>query len=123
MHSLIDLKKGLTAFVTCLAILMSSAISAHAAISPTSLSDIKAIKFNSDAIITSGLPTTEQFDVLKQAGVEAQMQYAHIAVDWLRPPLANVEQFFTIMDDNQAITMSPWGSLKSAWQNTRNGKP
>ncbi|QYJ87264.1 protein tyrosine phosphatase family protein [Shewanella mesophila] len=169
MRPLIDLNKRLTWFVIRVAILMSSAMSAHAAITPTSLSDIKAIKLNSDTIITSGLPTTEQFDVLKQAGIDlvinlipndnpnghkneaelvakAQMQYAHISVDWQRPTLADVEQFFTIMDankdkdilihcaanyrasafyylyestqlthtDNQAITMSPWGDLKSS---------
>lgn len=124
MHSLIDLKKGLTSFVTALTILVSSMISAHAAITPTSLSDVKAIKFNSDTVITSGLPTKKQFDKLKQAGVDlvinlipndnpsgypneaelvakAQMQYAHISVDWQQPTLADIEQFFAIMDANK----------------------
>ncbi|QYK02500.1 protein tyrosine phosphatase family protein [Shewanella psychrotolerans] len=124
MPSHIYLRKRLTSFVTSLTILLGSATSAHAAITPTSLSNIKAIRFNSDTVITSGLPTTNQFDELEQAGVDlvinlipndnpnghkneaqlvadAQMQYAHISVDWQQPTLADVEQFFTIMDANK----------------------
>ncbi len=96
---------------------------AQAAISPTSLQDIKAVQFNSDTVITAGLPTKAEFEQLASAGVEVVinlipngnssghadeaslvnnvgMQYEHISVDWQQPTMTDVEHFFDIMDAN-----------------------
>ncbi|RUT10304.1 hypothetical protein DSM106972_007990 [Dulcicalothrix desertica PCC 7102] len=78
----------------------------------------------SDGIATSGQPTVEQFDAIKQAGyevvvnlalvdslnalpnqkeiIEAQeMQYIHIPVIWDNPTLENLHSFFEVMKANQ----------------------
>ncbi|WOT05546.1 protein tyrosine phosphatase family protein [Shewanella youngdeokensis] len=88
------------------------------------LTSIKAFQFNNSNIVTSGLPTETQFAALQQAGIElvinlipknnpnshndeaslvtrTGMQYQQIDVDWQRPTVANVEQFFAIMDANE----------------------
>jgi protein tyrosine phosphatase (PTP) superfamily phosphohydrolase (DUF442 family) len=77
----------------------------------------------SDAIATSGQPTSEQFSAIKEAGyqvivnlalpeslnalkdekqiVESQgMQYVHIPVVWENPTLENVTEFFSVMEAN-----------------------
>ncbi|MGI8504215.1 MAG: protein tyrosine phosphatase family protein [Hassallia sp.] len=77
----------------------------------------------SDAIATSGQPTKEQFQAIKEAGyqvvvnlalsessnalrnekqiVENQgMQYVHIPVIWENPTLENVREFFKVMEKN-----------------------
>jgi protein tyrosine phosphatase (PTP) superfamily phosphohydrolase (DUF442 family) len=87
------------------------------------LSEIKAVKFNQNQVITAGLPTEGQFALLQQAGVktvinlipndnpnalkneqqivtELGMQYHNISVDWQQPTLENVEQFFALMKAN-----------------------
>ncbi|MCL1051944.1 protein tyrosine phosphatase family protein [Shewanella abyssi] len=109
-------------FIFLLASLLSSM--AIAEVANENLQDIKAVQFNDGSIITSGLPTKAQFPALQQAGVElvinlipvgnssgyadeaslvtsAGMQYQQIDVDWKQPTVANVEQFFTIMDANK----------------------
>jgi protein tyrosine phosphatase (PTP) superfamily phosphohydrolase (DUF442 family) len=78
----------------------------------------------SDHIATSGQPTLEQFDAIKQAGyqvvinlalfdspnalpdekeiIEArEMEYIHIPVIWDNPTLKNVHSFFEAMKANQ----------------------
>ena len=77
----------------------------------------------SDSIATSGQPTTEQFEAIKESGyrvvvnlalstssnalhnekqiVEAQrMQYVHIPVIWEKPTIENVTEFFSVMEAN-----------------------
>ena len=77
----------------------------------------------SDSIATSGQPTTEQFEAIKESGyrvvvnlalstssnalhnekqiVEAQsMQYVHIPVIWEKPTIENVTEFFSFMEAN-----------------------
>lgn len=77
----------------------------------------------SDTIATSGQPTQEQFQAIKEAGyqvivnlalpespnalkdekqiVEAQgMQYVNIPVVWENPTLENVREFFSVMEGN-----------------------
>jgi protein tyrosine phosphatase (PTP) superfamily phosphohydrolase (DUF442 family) len=77
----------------------------------------------SDAIATSGQPTPEQFQAIKEAGyqvivnlalpessnalkdekqiVESQgMQYVHIPVVWEKPTIENVTEFFSVMEAN-----------------------
>ncbi|PKG56889.1 MULTISPECIES: protein tyrosine phosphatase family protein [unclassified Shewanella] len=109
-------------FIFLLASLLSSI--AVAEIAPRQLQDLKAVQFNQGSIITSGLPTKAEFPILQQSGVElvinlipkgnasghddeaslvtsAGMQYQQIDVDWKQPTVANVEQFFAIMDANK----------------------
>ena len=97
---------------------------AIAQIAPDNLTNIKAVQFNDGTIITSGLPSKAEFPALQQAGVElvinlipagnssghddeaslvanTGMQYQQIDVDWKQPTVANVEQFFAIMDANK----------------------
>ncbi|MEC4726114.1 protein tyrosine phosphatase family protein [Shewanella sp. D64] len=98
-------------------------LTTQAAISPDTLEGIKAIEFNNDNIITSGLPSKAEFSKLQQAGVDlvinlipagnasghqdeaslvtgANMEYVHIGVDWNKPTREDVEQFFKVMDAN-----------------------
>ncbi|MCL1139896.1 protein tyrosine phosphatase family protein [Shewanella pneumatophori] len=107
-------------------LLLSSLLSplAFAGITPDALQQVKAVQFNSDNVITAGLPTESQFKTLKESGVDlvinlipkdnptgyaneaelvaqAGMDYAQIDVDWKQPTQANVQQFFAIMDANQ----------------------
>ena len=95
----------------------------QAAISTDSLQDIKAVQFNSDTVITAGLPSKAEFEKLASAGVEViinlipdgnssghtdeaslvnnvGMQYEQISVDWQQPTMTDVEHFFDIMDAN-----------------------
>ncbi|UJF22656.1 protein tyrosine phosphatase family protein [Shewanella sp. OMA3-2] len=94
------------------------------------LTEIKAVKFNQNQVITAGLPTAEQFLLLQQAGVknvinlipndnpnalkneqkivtDLGMQYHNINVDWQQPTLENVEQFFALMkaNNNQPVVV------------------
>lgn len=107
-------------------LLLTSLLSpmAFAAITPDALQQVKAVQFSSNKVITAGLPTQPQFKVLKDSGVElvinlipkdnpagyaneaelvkqAGMDYEQIDVDWKQPTIANVQQFFAIMDANQ----------------------
>ncbi|MCL1145471.1 protein tyrosine phosphatase family protein [Shewanella marinintestina] len=107
-------------------LLLTSLLSplAFAAITPDALQQVKDVQFNSDRVITAGLPTQSQFKALQESGVElvinlipkdnqmgyaneaelvkqAGMDYAQIDVDWKQPTVANVQQFFAIMDANQ----------------------
>ncbi|MFT5788707.1 MAG: protein tyrosine phosphatase (PTP) superfamily phosphohydrolase (DUF442 family) [Shewanella sp.] len=109
-------------FLFLVASLLSSM--AVAEIAPQQLQNLKAVQFNDGSIITSGLPTKAEFPALQQAGVElvinlipkgnssghddeaslvtsTGMQYQQIDVDWKQPTVANVEQFFAIMDANK----------------------
>ncbi|WP_299798744.1 protein tyrosine phosphatase family protein [uncultured Shewanella sp.] len=97
---------------------------AQAEISPDALQDIKAVQFNSDKVITAGLPGETQFKILQQAGVDlvinlipdgnpsghedeaslvkaAGMKYESISVDWKKPTIEDVERFFSIMNANR----------------------
>ncbi|MBE7215480.1 protein tyrosine phosphatase family protein [Shewanella benthica] len=97
---------------------------AQAAISPESLQDIKAVQFNSDTVITAGLPSKAEFEKLASAGVEVVinlipdgnpnghaneaslvtslgMQYEHVSVNWTQPKITDIERFFDIMDANK----------------------
>ncbi|ABV38682.1 conserved hypothetical protein [Shewanella sediminis HAW-EB3] len=101
-----------------------TATSAQAEIVPDALQDIKAVQFNSANVITSGLPNEAQFETLQQAGVDlvinlipdgnssghgdeaslveaAGMIYESISVDWKKPSIEDVEQFFSIMNTNR----------------------
>ncbi|WP_028111820.1 protein tyrosine phosphatase family protein [Ferrimonas kyonanensis] len=98
-------------------------VSAQAAISPQPLADIKDVQFNSERVITAGLPTEAQFPQLKAAGVDlvinlipvdnrsghadeaslaasAGLDYINIEVDWKQPTQANLQRFFEVMDAN-----------------------
>ncbi|BDY05192.1 protein tyrosine phosphatase family protein [Ferrimonas sp. YFM] len=104
------------------ALLVSTA--AQADIEPEALSEIKAVQFPSERVITSGLPQPDQFPALKQAGVDlvinlipagnptglenegelvkkAGMEYAHIGVDWKQPTTEDVLQFLAVMEANK----------------------
>jgi protein tyrosine phosphatase (PTP) superfamily phosphohydrolase (DUF442 family) len=111
-------------FVAVILSNLLSISSTQAAISPATLGELKAVEFNGDNIITSGLPSDVEFAKLQQAGVDlvinlipagnpsghqdeaslvtgANMEYVHIGVDWNKPTREDVEQFFKIMDANQ----------------------
>lgn len=78
----------------------------------------------SDSIATAGQPTANQFAAIKNSGyqtivnlalptstnaipqeqeiVESQgMQYVHIPVDWEEPTIADIQQFFAVLQANQ----------------------
>ncbi|MGK0411298.1 MAG: hypothetical protein ACJASB_003498 [Shewanella psychromarinicola] len=92
-------------------------------IDTSKLSDIKAVKFNNQQVITAGLPTEQQFAQLAQAGIKTVinlipngnpnalqneqqivtqlgMNYHNISVDWQQPTPENLQQFFSLMDQN-----------------------
>ncbi|SDJ45746.1 Predicted phosphohydrolase, protein tyrosine phosphatase (PTP) superfamily, DUF442 family [Ferrimonas sediminum] len=104
-----------------MAVLLSAGV--QAAISPQPLAEIKDVQFNSERVITAGLPTEAQFSQLKIAGVDlvinlipdgnrsghldeaslaasAGLDYVNIEVDWKLPTQANLQHFFTVMDAN-----------------------
>lgn len=110
---------AMTMMITALALVNPVA----AEINPAQLADIKAIKINNNQVITAGLPTSSEFETLKQAGVEvvinliptnnpnflaeepelvndSGMKYENIEVDWQQPTIENVEQFFNVMEQN-----------------------
>ncbi|MCC4834876.1 protein tyrosine phosphatase family protein [Shewanella sp. 10N.7] len=110
---------AMTMMITALALVNPVA----AEINPEQLADIKAIKINNSQVITAGLPTSSEFETLKQAGVEvvinliptnnpnflaeepelvsdSGMKYENIEVDWQQPTIENVEQFFNVMEQN-----------------------
>jgi uncharacterized protein (TIGR01244 family) len=97
--------------------------SSIANIDTSKLGDIKAIKFNNQQVITSGLPTELQFEQLAQAGIKTVinlipndnpnalpneqqivtqlgMNYHNISVDWQQPTPENLQQFFSLMEQN-----------------------
>jgi uncharacterized protein (TIGR01244 family) len=92
-------------------------------IDTSKLGDIKAVKFNNQQVITAGLPTEPQFAQLAQAGIKTVinlipndnpnalkneqqivtqlgMNYHHISVDWQHPTQKNLQQFFSLMEQN-----------------------
>jgi uncharacterized protein (TIGR01244 family) len=92
-------------------------------IDTSKLGDIKAIKFNNQQVITAGLPTEQQFKQLAQAGIKTVinlipndnphalqneqqivtqlgMNYHNISVDWQQPTQENLQQFFSLMEQN-----------------------
>jgi uncharacterized protein (TIGR01244 family) len=92
-------------------------------IDTSKLGDIKAIKFNNQQVITAGLPTEQQFKQLAQAGIKTVinlipndnphalqneqqivtqlgMNYHNISVDWQNPTQENLQQFFSLMEQN-----------------------
>jgi uncharacterized protein (TIGR01244 family) len=92
-------------------------------IDTNTLGDIKAVKFNNPQVITAGLPTEQQFAQLAQAGIKTVinlipndnpnalqneqqivtqlgMNYHNISVDWQQPTPENLQQFFSLMDQN-----------------------
>lgn len=94
---------------------------AQAAITPEGLQAIKAVQFNSQQVITAGLPSEAEFVQLAASGVDvvinlipdgnpnghtdeaslvkqAGMIYEHISVDWQQPKMADVTRFFDMMD-------------------------
>lgn len=96
----------------------------YAQILLTELPKLKALKVNSTKVITSGLPTDEQFSDLQQAGVDlvidlipknnpnanpnelhaatqAGLTYVNIEVDWKQPQIQDVEQFFEVMNTHK----------------------
>jgi uncharacterized protein (TIGR01244 family) len=106
-------------------ILATAVLSASslAAIDTSQLQDIKALKINNDQVITAGLPTEQQFQLIAQAGVKTVinliptnnanylssepkivtdlgMSYHNIEVDWQQPTHENVEQFIQLMQAN-----------------------
>ncbi|MCL1046531.1 protein tyrosine phosphatase family protein [Shewanella electrodiphila] len=110
---------AMTMMITALALVNPVA----AEINPAQLADIKAIKINNNQVITAGLPTSSEFETLKQAGVEvvinliptnnpnflaeepelvndSGMKYENIEVDWQQPTIENVELFFSVMEQN-----------------------
>jgi uncharacterized protein (TIGR01244 family) len=97
--------------------------SSMANIDTSKLGDIKAIKFNNQQVITAGLPTEPQFAQLAQAGIKTVinlipndnphalqnepqivtqlgMNYHNISVDWQQPTQENLQQFFSLMEQN-----------------------
>jgi uncharacterized protein (TIGR01244 family) len=97
--------------------------SSMANIDTSKLGDIKAVKFNNQQVITSGLPTELQFEQLAQAGIKTVinlipndnpnalpneqqivtqlgMNYHNISVDWQQPTPENLQQFFSLMQQN-----------------------
>ncbi|MFT6256868.1 MAG: protein tyrosine phosphatase (PTP) superfamily phosphohydrolase (DUF442 family), partial [Cellvibrionaceae bacterium] len=97
--------------------------SSMANIDTSKLGDIKAIKFNNQQVITAGLPTEPQFAQLAQAGIKTVinlipndnphalqnepqivtqlgMNYHNISVDWQNPTQENLQQFFSLMEQN-----------------------
>jgi uncharacterized protein (TIGR01244 family) len=97
--------------------------SSMANIDTSKLGDIKAIKFNNQQVITAGLPTEQQFKQLAQAGIKTVinlipndnphalqneqqivtqlgMNYHNISVDWQNPTQENLQQFFSLMEQN-----------------------
>jgi uncharacterized protein (TIGR01244 family) len=97
--------------------------SSMANIDTSKLGDIKAIKFNNQQVITAGLPTEQQFKQLAQAGIKTVinlipndnphalqneqqivtqlgMNYHNISVDWQQPTQENLQQFFSLMEQN-----------------------
>ncbi|HEY9750519.1 MAG TPA: protein tyrosine phosphatase family protein [Allocoleopsis sp.] len=92
---------------------------------PPKLTEIRAFLSLSDQIGTAGQPTAEQFAAIKAAGYETVvnlalptstnalpneaeivmqqgMQYIHIPVDWEKPQVEDVLNFFEVMTTNQA---------------------
>lgn len=92
-------------------------------IDTSKLGDIKAVKFNNSQVITSGLPTEQQFEQLAQAGIKTVinlipndnpnalpdelqivtqlgMNYHNISVDWQNPTQENLAQFYRLMQQN-----------------------
>lgn len=92
-------------------------------IDTSKLGDIKAVKFNNPQVITSGLPTEQQFEQLAQAGIKTVinlipndnpnalpgelqivtqlgMNYHNISVDWQNPTQENLAQFYRLMQQN-----------------------
>jgi uncharacterized protein (TIGR01244 family) len=97
--------------------------SSMANIDTSKLGDIKAIKFNNQQVITAGLPTEPQFAQLAQAGIKTVinlipndnphalqneqqivtqlgMNYHNISVDSQQPTQENLQQFFSLMEQN-----------------------
>lgn len=97
--------------------------SSVANIDTSKLGDIKAVKFNNPQVITSGLPTEQQFEQLAQAGIKTVinlipndnpnalaneqqivtqlgMNYHNISVDWQKPTQENLAQFYSLMQQN-----------------------
>ena len=89
-------------------------------IDTSKLGDIKAVKFNNPQVMTSGLPTEQQFAQLAQAGIKTVinlipddnpnalaneqqivmqlgMNYHNISVDWQNPTQENLAQFYRLM--------------------------
>lgn len=85
------------------------------------IKDVRALQQQAPQILSSGLPSEQQFEKLKQAGVDvvinlmpdsskdahpnerklvtqAGMDYVYIPVDWENPKVEEVEAFFTAMD-------------------------
>ncbi|AZG74783.1 protein tyrosine phosphatase family protein [Shewanella livingstonensis] len=92
-------------------------------IDTSKLGDIKAVKFNNPQVMTSGLPTEQQFEQLAQAGIKTVinlipndnpnalpneqqivtqlgMNYHNINVDWQNPTQENLAQFYSLMQQN-----------------------
>ncbi|MGI2170449.1 protein tyrosine phosphatase family protein [Shewanella sp. MF05960] len=92
-------------------------------IDTSKLGDIKAVKFNTPQVMTSGLPTEQQFEQLAQAGIKTVinlipndnpnalpneqqivtqlgMNYHNISVDWQNPTQENLAQFYSLMQQN-----------------------
>jgi uncharacterized protein (TIGR01244 family) len=101
----------------------SADMNSMANIDTSKLGDIKAVKFNNQQVITSGLPTELQFEQLAQAGIKTVinlipndnpnalpneqqivtqlgMNYHNISVDWQQPTPENLQQFFSLMQQN-----------------------
>lgn len=85
-----------------------------------SVSDIYNFLKLSDSIATAGQPTADQFSAIKNSGYQIvinlalststnaisqeqeivesqQMRYVHIPVNWEEPTIADVQQFFTVL--------------------------
>ncbi|MGL5046954.1 MAG: protein tyrosine phosphatase family protein [Shewanella sp.] len=88
------------------------------------IKDVRALQQQAPQLLTSGLPSEQQFAQLKQAGVDvvinlmpnsskdahlderklvtqAGMDYVYIPVDWQNPKVEEVEAFFTAMDQHK----------------------
>ena len=88
------------------------------------IKDVRALQQQAPQLLSSGLPSEQQFAQLKQAGVDvvinlmpdnskdahpderklvtqAGMDYVYIPVDWQNPKVEDVEAFFTVMDQHK----------------------
>lgn len=88
------------------------------------IKQVRALQQQAPQLLSSGLPSEQQFAQLKQAGVDvvinlmpdsnkeahpderklvtqAEMEYVYIPVDWQNPKVEDVEAFFTAMDQHK----------------------